>query len=40
MKLFDVYPLYDVEPVKAEDCTVWDKDGKEYLDLYLSLIHI
>ena len=34
MKLFDVYPLYDVEPVKAEDCTVWDKDGKEYLDLY------
>jgi len=34
MKLFDVYPLYDVEPVKAEDCTVWDKDRKEYLDLY------
>ena len=34
MKLFDVYPLYDVEPVKAEDCTVWDKDGKEYIDLY------
>ena len=34
MKLFDVYPLYDVEPVKAEDCTVWDKEGKEYLDLY------
>ena len=34
MKLFDVYPLYDVEPVKAEDCTVWDKNGKEYLDLY------
>jgi len=34
MKLFDVYPLYNVEPVKAEDCTVWDKDGKEYLDLY------
>ena len=34
MKLFDVYPLYNVEPVKAEGCTVWDKDGKEYLDLY------
>ena len=34
MKLFDVYPLYNVEPVKAEDCTVWDKEGKEYLDLY------
>lgn len=34
MKLFDVYPLYNVEPVKAEDCSVWDKEGKEYLDLY------
>ena len=34
MKLFDVYPLYNVEPVKDEDCTVWDKEGKEYLDLY------
>ncbi len=34
MKLFDVYPLYNVEPVKAEDCFVWDKEGKEYLDLY------
>ncbi len=34
MKLFDVYPLYNVEPVKAEDCTVWDEEGKEYLDLY------
>jgi len=34
MKLFDVYPLYNVEPVKAEDCTVWGKDGKEYIDLY------
>ncbi len=34
MKLFDVYPLYNVEPVKGEDCTVWDKEGKEYLDLY------
>jgi len=34
MKLFDVYPLYDVEPVKAEDCVVIDKNGIEYLDLY------
>ncbi|WP_025739563.1 aspartate aminotransferase family protein [Aquimarina pacifica] len=34
MKLFDVYPLYDVEPVKAFDATVIDKDGVEYLDLY------
>ncbi len=34
MKLFDVYPLYDVEPVKAYDSTVVDKNGIEYLDLY------
>lgn len=34
MKLFDVYPLYDVEPVKAYDSTVVDKNGVEYLDLY------
>jgi len=34
MKLFDVYPLYDVEPVKALDSTVIDKNGIEYLDLY------
>ncbi|WP_062060227.1 aspartate aminotransferase family protein [Aquimarina longa] len=34
MKLFDVYPLYDVEPVNAYDCIVVDKKGKEYLDMY------
>ncbi len=34
MKLFDVYPLYDVEPVNAYNCIVVDKNGKEYLDLY------
>ncbi len=34
MKLFDVYPLYDVEPVSAQDCLVVDKNGVEYLDLY------
>lgn len=34
MKLFDVYPLYDVTPVKAEGCYVWDKEGDKYLDLY------
>ncbi len=34
MKLFDVYPLYDVEPVNAYDCIVVDKNGIEYLDLY------
>lgn len=34
MKLFDVYPLFDIEPVKAEGAKVWDKNGREYLDLY------
>lgn len=34
MELFDVYPLYNVEPQKAYDCTVVDKNGIEYLDLY------
>ncbi|AXT50457.1 aminotransferase class III-fold pyridoxal phosphate-dependent enzyme [Aquimarina sp. BL5] len=34
MKLFDVYPLYDVEPVNAYDSIVVGKDGIEYLDLY------
>lgn len=34
MKLFNVYPLYDIEPVKALGSTLWDKNGQEYLDLY------
>jgi len=34
MKLFDVYPVYDVAPVKAKDCFVYDKKGVEFLDLY------
>ena len=34
MGLFDVYPLFDIEPVKAQGCKVWDKEGNEYLDLY------
>ena len=34
MKLFDVYPLWNIEPVKGEGCKIWDKDGVEYLDLY------
>ena len=34
MKLFDVYPLYDIEPVKGEGARVWDKNGEEYLDFY------
>lgn len=34
MKLFDVYPLYNVEPVKAFNSTIIDKNGVAYLDLY------
>lgn len=34
MKLFDVYPLYDVTPVRAKDVYVYDDKGTEYLDLY------
>ncbi|WP_395617921.1 aspartate aminotransferase family protein [Aquirufa sp.] len=34
MQLFNVYPLYDIELVKAKGSTVWDKNGQEYLDLY------
>ena len=34
MNLFDVYPLWDIEPVKGLGCKLWDKNGKEYLDLY------
>lgn len=34
MKLFDVYPLMNVTPVKAKDCILWDENGTEYLDLY------
>jgi acetylornithine aminotransferase len=34
MKLFDVYPLFDITPVKAEGYYVWDSEGKKYLDLY------
>lgn len=34
MKLFDVYPLYDIAPVKGRGCYVYDEEGTEYLDLY------
>ena len=34
MKLFDVYPLFDVNIVKGKGCKVWDDKGQEYLDLY------
>lgn len=34
MKLFDVYPLYNVTPVKAKGIEVWDEKGEKYLDFY------
>ena len=34
MNLFDVYPLYDVTPVKAKGITITDNKGLEYLDFY------
>lgn len=34
MKLFDVYPLYNVNIVKGKGTRVWDDNGQEYLDLY------
>ena len=34
MKLFDVYPLYDITPVKGEGVFVSDEKGQKYLDLY------
>ena len=34
MKLFDVYTLLDMEPVKAEGAYLWDRNGVEYLDFY------
>lgn len=33
-ELFNVYPLYDIEPVRAEGSYLWDVDGTRYLDLY------
>ena len=34
MKLYDVYPLFDINIVRGQGCTVWDDKGTEYLDLY------
>ena len=34
MKLYDVYPLLNVNIVKGQGCKVWDDQGVEYLDLY------
>lgn len=34
MDLFDVYPLYDIEPIRGYGAKVWDSEGVEYLDFY------
>ncbi|MGB5821058.1 MAG: aminotransferase class III-fold pyridoxal phosphate-dependent enzyme [Saonia sp.] len=34
MKLFDVYPLYDITPVSAKGVVVTDEKGQDYLDFY------
>lgn len=34
MDLFKVYKLWDIEPVRGLDTTLWDADGVEYTDLY------
>lgn len=34
MKPFDVYPIFNIEPVKASGSWVWDSEGQKYLDFY------
>ncbi|GHV49686.1 acetylornithine aminotransferase [Bacteroidia bacterium] len=34
MKLFDVYPLFDINIVRGKGCRIYDAAGNEYLDLY------
>lgn len=34
MNLFEVYKLWDIEPVRGLGTKLWDKDGVEYTDLY------
>jgi acetylornithine aminotransferase len=34
MNLFDVYPLFDITPVRAKDVYVYDENDTQYLDLY------
>ncbi len=34
MKLFNIYPLFDIEPVRGEGCFVFDEKGQKYLDFY------
>ena len=34
MNLFDVYPLFHITPLSANDVHVFDENGEKYLDLY------
>jgi acetylornithine aminotransferase len=34
MNLFDVYPLFNINPVKAQGSYIWDDKGNKYLDMY------
>jgi acetylornithine/N-succinyldiaminopimelate aminotransferase len=34
MNLFNVYPLFNINPVKAEGSFLWDEKGEKYLDFY------
>ncbi|NJN43217.1 MAG: aminotransferase class III-fold pyridoxal phosphate-dependent enzyme [Flammeovirgaceae bacterium] len=34
MNLFDVYPLFDINIVKAKGSFLWDENENQYLDLY------
>ena len=34
MNLFPVYPLFNINPVKAEGSFLWDEKGTKYLDFY------
>lgn len=34
MNLFDVYPIHPIEIVAGKGSLVWDKNGREYLDMY------
>ena len=34
MDLFNVYKRWNIEPVRGQGSTLWDAEGREYLDLY------
>ena len=34
MKLFNVYPLFDIAITRGQGCNVWDEKDQQYLDLY------